>query len=229
MIENIELNDIVITKDLHIENDPEIDLIKSYLKLEEYKKKTIIDSWTQKHLDLLEMWAEKSAGYRWLHMKCSNYYKFITNLFAYPIIILSSLVGVGGFAIITPNPTDYELVLQYIFSGVNILIAILSSCQKFNKCSEYTELHNAAVINYAKFYRQIKLELSVEPENRGNAIQFCRNMKDEYDKILTTSPEILPTVIDDFNTKFKHIKHKPDVANGLLEIEQKHGNSCENV
>ena len=200
-------------------SDSELDILKAQMMIEKHNQQIIIDSWTAKNENLLEMWSQKAAGYRWLHMQCASYYKRVNNFFSYPIIIFSSVVGVGGFAIITKNPDIYEIILQYIFCIINLIVAILSSCQKFNKCAENYESHASSAIQYAKFYRQIKMELSLSKEDRSESVSFCKSMKNEYDKILTISPEILVCAIDSFNLKFPHVTHKPDVANGLVEIE----------
>ena len=59
--------------------------------------------WCDKQEKLLVKWAEKAAGYRWLHNHARLYYKKQNDRLSYPSIIIASLTGVGGFAVLNPN------------------------------------------------------------------------------------------------------------------------------
>jgi hypothetical protein len=202
-------------------NISDFELFKLQQFLEKREQAKISESWTDKQEELIHIWAIKSAGYRWLHMRAHEYYTWVNNIFSYPIIVLSSMVGVGGFAMISPEkPTRFELTLQYLFSICNMMIAILSSLHKFNRCSENSEQHHNSAIQYAKFYREIKMELTLEKKDRCNSIEFCKNIKEKYDALLSNSLEIPRHIITEFNIIFTNVNHKPDVANGMFELER---------
>ncbi|BCV07174.1 MAG: hypothetical protein Ct9H90mV1_1460 [Prasinovirus sp.] len=59
--------------------------------------------WCPKQEKLLIGWAEKAAGYRWLHNHARMFYKKQNDWLSYPCIIISSITGVGGFAVLSPN------------------------------------------------------------------------------------------------------------------------------
>ena len=61
--------------------------------------------WCEKQEKLLVRWAEKGAGYRWLHNHSRLFYKKQNDWLAYPSIVIASITGVGGFAVL--NPVSY--------------------------------------------------------------------------------------------------------------------------
>ena len=56
--------------------------------------------WCEKQEKLLIKWAEKAAGYRWLHNHARLFYKQQNDWLSYPSIIIASITGVGGFAVL---------------------------------------------------------------------------------------------------------------------------------
>ena len=71
--------------------------------------------WCEKKEKLLIRWAEKAAGYRWLHNHARLYYKQQHDCLSYPSIIIASITGVGGFAVLNPsNNDDVDPVIDLI-------------------------------------------------------------------------------------------------------------------
>ena len=62
--------------------------------------------WNEKQEKLLIKWADKAAGYRWLHNHARLFYKKRNDWLAYPSIIIASLTGVGGFAVLNPSGSE---------------------------------------------------------------------------------------------------------------------------
>jgi len=62
--------------------------------------------WCEKQEKLLIKWAEKAAGYRWLHNHARLFYKKQNDWLAYPSIVIASITGVGGFAVLNPSGND---------------------------------------------------------------------------------------------------------------------------
>ncbi len=85
--------------------------------------------WCEKQEKLLIKWAEKAAGYRWLHNHARLFYKKQNDWLAYPSIVIASLTGVGGFAVLNPSgsediSTDTKnniMIIQYFFAFLNVL------------------------------------------------------------------------------------------------------------
>ena len=198
----------------------DVEMYKAKATLEQYTRTKKTESWSTKTELLLKEWAEKAAGYRWLHLRSSELYVKYNNYLSYPIIIFSCIVGVGGLSSISgEKPTPFELITQYIFFTCNIIVSILSSIQRFNNFIEYSEKHSQAAIQYSKFYRLINMELSVDRSDREYGLDFCKNSKNEFDRLLSTSPEIPIQIIEKFNIDHRDVLNKPDVANGLTHLD----------
>jgi hypothetical protein len=181
--------------------------------------------WCPKQEKLLIGWAEKAAGYRWLHNYSRMFYKKQNDWLSYPCIIISSITGVGGFAVLSPNDQTMSdskkqqiIAVQYFFAFLNVLAGILTSVSKFNNSTKMMETHSAMCVQWSKFYRNIEMELSLETEHRGEVNVFVTKCRQEYDRLLDDSPDIPSNSIDAFNMTFPDKENKPDVCNGLNVI-----------
>jgi hypothetical protein len=180
-------------------------------------------TWCPKQEQLLVRWAEKAAGYRWLHNHARLHYKRVDNYLSYPSIVISSITGVGGFAVLNPSGNDGVseetkskiMIVQYMFAFLNVMGGILTSISKFSQSSQLAEAHSAMCVQYSKFYRNIDMELSLEPEHRGDVVEFVNTCRQEYDRLLDDAPDIPANAIIAFNIDFPDKENKPDVCNGL--------------
>lgn len=59
------------------------------------------------------------------------------------------------------------------------------------------------------------MELSLEPEHRGDVVEFVNTCRQEYDRLLDDAPDIPANAIIAFNLDFPEKDNKPDVCNGL--------------
>ena len=107
----------------------------------------------------------------------------------------------------------------YFIGTLNIITALLSSLQKFIRSTEKAEMHMHMNKIFSSFARKIILELALQPGDRKDCIEFCKICRDEYDKMITDSPQIPEKVISKFKNTFKHAQHIPEVANGLVHFE----------
>ena len=176
--------------------------------------------WCPKQEALLYKWAERAAGYRWLHNHARLRQKQISDRLTFPTIIISSITGVGGFAVLSPDGSSKKQSLiiaciQYFFATLNILSGILTSVAKFSQSQKLSEAHSLMCIQYAKYYRSIDLEMSLERKDRIPVLDFVNKCKEEYDRLLSESPDIPAETIEAFNREFPDKENKPDVCNGL--------------
>jgi len=181
--------------------------------------------WCPRQEKLLKRWGEKAAGYRWLHNHARLYYKRQNDLLSYPAIVISSITGVGGFAVLGPtdgsesDPSTRRMVviLQYVFAFLNVIGGILNSLAKFSQSNYLAEQHLLFANNYSKFYRAIDMELSIERVHRPPMLEYVNRMRDAYDKLLDDAPPVPGISIAAFNERFKDDKDitRPDICNGL--------------
>ena len=87
-----------MAKDKYDDDEDNNSLTEYTHKLQKYDS-SIMDyenNWTDKNEKLLMRWAEKAAGYEWLHNMARINFKKTHDYLSYPTIILSSITGVGG-------------------------------------------------------------------------------------------------------------------------------------
>ena len=181
--------------------------------------------WCPNQEQLLKRWAEKAAGYRWLHNHARVLYKRHHDWLSYPSIIISSITGVGGFAVLSPDTNSMSddqkqkiIIFQYFFAFMNVIAGILTSISKFNNSARLMEMHSAMSVQYSKLYRNIDMELSLETQHREDVLEFVNKTRVEYDRLLDEAPDIPSESINEFNETFPDKENKPDVCNGLSVI-----------
>lgn len=182
--------------------------------------------WCEKQENLLVRWAEKAAGYRWLHNHARLYYKKQHDYLSYPSIIIASITGVGGFAVLNPSGNEDVsvevknriMIIQYFFAFLNVLGGILTSISKFSQSANLAEAHSAMCVQYSKFYRNVDMELSLDVTHRGDVVEFVQKARADYDRLLDEAPDIPAISIRAFLTQFPEKENKPDVCNGLSII-----------
>ena len=164
--------------------------------------------WKEYHENILVDWADKALCYRWLHSKSSSKYIKLRNLYTIPVIILSTLTGTANFAL-ERVPEEYQGYCQIGIGSLNILAGIITTISQFLKINELSEAHRVSSISWDKFYRNIRVELVKCPEDRINVGYLIKSCKDEYDRLMETSPTIDTNIINEFNKTFK-VKSKID-------------------
>lgn len=79
---------------------------------------------------------------------------------------------------------------------------------QFLKIGELNEAHRAAYIAWDKFYRNIKVELAKSPTERLPPLQLLKHSKEEFDRLMETSPPIPENIIELFKITFSDGLHK---------------------
>tara|TARA_B100002019_G_scaffold97648_3_gene84024 strand:- start:10311 stop:11021 length:711 start_codon:yes stop_codon:yes gene_type:complete len=190
-------------------------------------------TWCDKQEKLLIRWAEKAAGYRWLHNHARIFYKRQNDWLAYPSIVIASITGVGGFAVLNPSGNDGVssetktriMIVQYFFAFLNVVAGILSSISKFSQSLSLSEGHSAMCVQWSKFYRSIDMELSLDTKHRANVVDFIMKCREDYDRLLDEAPDIPSISIQAFMIEFPDKENKPDVCNGLSILVSDETNS----
>lgn len=157
--------------------------------------------WTFEHENILVEWADKAMCYRWLHTKSRLKFGRINTFLTIPVIIMSTLTGTANFAQ-DKIPDDYKEYYPMIIGGINIIAGILTTIQQFLKISEFNEAHRVASIAWDKFYRNTKVELAKAPTERLPVIQMIKLSKEEFDRLMETSPPISQDIVRKFKKTF---------------------------
>lgn len=176
------------------------------------------NDWTREQEQLLVNWAEKSSGYHWLHTRSVNYYKKKNKYISLPASIFAYLAGGSSFLMY-----NVETISQYssIFIGFcGILAGILSNIHDMMRYKEESEKHRISALAFLAFFRDISVELSLEPKYRENPITYITLKRLEMDRLMEQSPTIPDEIINDFKVQFKYVSiKKPDIINSLQTIQ----------
>ena len=185
------------------------------------KRKT---EWTPDHETILVEWADKAMCYRWLHTRANGMYSTLNAFYTVPVIIISTLTGTANFAQ-DRVPANYQGIFVMFVGAFNILAGIISTIQQFLKITQLNESHRVSSIAWDKFYRNIKIELAKHPHERMSATQMIKMSKEEYDRLMETSPNIPTEIIAMFKTSFQNSENyddiiKPEICDVLVSTEK---------
>jgi hypothetical protein len=182
-----------------------------------------IISWTIEHENILIEWADKALCYRWLHAKSNELYTSKNTWYTIPVIVISTVTGTANFAQ-ERVPVDYQTYFVMLIGALNILAGIITTIQQFLKITQLNEAHRVATIAWDKFYRNIKIELAKHPDERINVVHMLKMSKEEFDRLIETSPNIPQNIIQTFkilfsnSPSFKEIK-KPEICDELVSTQ----------
>lgn len=165
--------------------------------------------WEVHHETIFIDWADKASCYSWLHNKSYLKYHMKRNMFTIPVIIMSTLTGTANFAL-ERIPVEYQDICSVAIGSVNILAGIITTVAQFLKLNELTESHRVASIAWDKFHRSIRLELIKAPEERADVTYFMKNARDEFDRLMETSPNIDKDILSVFKVELTKGKDKTE-------------------
>ena len=176
--------------------------------------------WSKEHEDILVDWADKAMCYRWLHSAANQKYATLSRWFTIPVIIISTLTGTANFAQDRISENYINLFVMVVGS-LNIIAGIISTIQQFLKINELNESNRVSSISWDKFYRNIRVELAKNPKERTPVLQMLKFYKEEFDRLMETSPPIGEDTIKKFNDKFMNTEHfdmikKPEICDSLI-------------
>ena len=182
-----------------------------------------VSEWSVEHEKILIEWADKAMCYRWLHSRANSMFSFLNACYTIPCIIISTLAGTANFAQ-QRIPEQYQPLFTMVVGGVNILGGIISTIQQFLKITQLNEAHRVSSISWDKFYRNIKIELAKHPAERIAVIHMLKMSKEEFDRLMETSPIIPDKMIAEFKNKFKNNENfeqiaKPEICDVLISTD----------
>jgi hypothetical protein len=179
--------------------------------------------WNSEHEKILVEWCDKAMCYRWLHSKAFSLYYSLNAWYTIPVIIISTLTGTANFAQ-GRIPLEYQNYFVMGIGAFNILAGIITTIQQFLKVTQLAEAHRVASIGWDKFYRNVKIELAKHPTERMEFNQIIKISKEEYDRLIETSPNVPEKIILQFKNKFKNTLDfskivKPEICDILISTE----------
>jgi hypothetical protein len=194
------------------------------------KKKEKIIHWSDENENILVEWSDIAQCYKWLNARSHAKLSYMHAWFTIPAITLSTISGTASFAQAS-LPANIQTYAPAVIGTLNIFIGILTTVQQYLKISELNEAHRVSSISWDKFARNIRIELSKAPHERMDAGPFIKICRQEFDRLMETSPMIPSDIIKEFNNKFKpnsnveeskYLKQlrKPDICDIIISAER---------
>jgi len=194
------------------------------------KKKEKKIEWSDENENILVEWSDIAQCYKWLNARAHAKLSYMHAWFTIPAITLSTISGTASFAQAS-LPANIQSYAPAVIGTLNIFIGILTTVQQYLKISELNEAHRVSSISWDKFARNIRIELSKSPKERMDAGPFIKICRQEFDRLMETSPMIPVDIVNEFNSKFKpradvpeskYLKQlrKPDICDVIVSAER---------
>lgn len=158
--------------------------------------------WTEENEKIMAEWCDIAQCYKWLHNRAHQKYSRQHAWFTIPAITLSTISGTASFAQAS-LPVAYQVYAPMVIGTLNIFIGILTTIQQYLKISELNEAHRVAAISWDKFSRNIRIELAKSPTERMDCGSFLKMSRQEFDRMMETSPSIPIPIVQEFNGTFE--------------------------
>jgi len=180
--------------------------------------------WTQEHEGILIEWADKAMCYRWLHSKSNMLYSRLNAWYTIPVIVISTITGTANFAQ-ERVPIEYQGYFSMAVGTFSLIAGIITTIQQFLKITQLNEAHRVSSIAWDKFYRNIKIEIAKHPTERMEVTQMIKMSKEEYDRLMETSPNIPEKIVAEFKTSFNKNESfeqiiKPEICDILIPTNE---------
>jgi hypothetical protein len=185
--------------------------------------------WTPENEYIMIEWCDVAQCYKWLNTRAHQKYSQQHAWFTIPTIVLSTVTGTASFAQ-TSLPLNYQPYAPMVIGTINICIGVLTTIQQYLKISELNESHRVAAIAWDKFARNIKIELAKSPLERIECGHFLKHSRQEYDRLMETSPSIPTDILAEFKKnlpgklgsdqrkKYDSLK-KPDICDTIISAK----------
>jgi hypothetical protein len=186
--------------------------------------------WSPENEMIMVEWCDVAQCYKWLNSRSHQKFSAMNAWFTIPAIVLSTISGTASFAQ-TSLPTAYQVYSPMAIGAINIFIGVLTTVHQYLKIAELNEAHRVSSISWDKFARNIRIELAKKPEERMDAGHFLKLNRQEFDRLMETSPTVNDDIIKEFNQKFqgkpgsiqrKHFDElkKPDICDTIISANE---------
>jgi len=178
-------------------------------------------SWTPYLEQYFRSSAEKAQCYAWLYNHAEQVYSYRRTFVDLPVNLISGLVGffsVGSSMMFTDDKAP-----SIALGVASLLAGILNSTKSYFSWDKKAEGCKISSVSYGKLYRFIVVELGLPREERIQANDFLKFVKDTYDRLAETSYPLPPESIQAFKKRFSSDKYasisRPEIANGLEKVK----------
>jgi hypothetical protein len=175
--------------------------------------------WSSQLEDLIAKEGEKCRGLAWLHQQAEAVSATRNNYIQLPVIVLSTLAGVGSTAS-SSLFEGYEKLSSIVIGLVSIGVGILNTLGGYFAFARKAEGHHIAYLHYSKLFSWISVELALPREERMPPQLMLKELRTAMERLAETTPLPPTFILQRFNHVFKDYKDvsKPHETNGLQKI-----------
>tara|TARA_B100001094_G_scaffold321778_1_gene370052 strand:+ start:4295 stop:4771 length:477 start_codon:yes stop_codon:yes gene_type:complete len=131
------------------------------------------------------------------HYNASLYFDTLDKFTTIPQIILTSILSTSSLTQLTDD--DESIVLAYVTAICSIILAIITSINKFFELQKYKESHKKTSFSYGKLERMIDLEMNRTNKNSFDTIY--ETITSDYNNIRESS-HLIPNYFPE-NTMYR--------------------------
>lgn len=174
--------------------------------------------WSRENEKILQDWGEAATCYRYMNFRAYLLYKNLSMIFQLPIIFFSTITGTANFAQ-DQFPASIQASVPAMIGGINIISGLLATVMQFLKINELMERHNIGSQEWGKFSREIRLELSLPPDERSDhGKKMVRMYHKRYDNLVKEVPPVPSNILKKFE---KDLPGEPGINTPeILEIHR---------
>lgn len=191
-------------------------------KPEEERPRRFLNGWSKEQERLMEEWSDIAKCYRWLHDQSEKIFHSKTLWISLPVIILTTLGGTANFGIQSMfTSEDQRKYASFTIGSISLIAGLLTTVGNYLRYPQLEESHRVASITWGKFQRLIEVELSMNPNDRMDSMDFLKICRADLDRLIEQSPPIPIEAISSFEYRFGALPRlkKPDIC-GSLEHTQ---------
>jgi len=175
--------------------------------------------WNEQLERILSNEGERSLCFSWLHNHAQKRYSKLDSYISIPVIILSTVTGFlsASTGNIIPQSSETSMAL----GGVSVTVAIMQTLASKFGWAKRSEAHKVAMQMYHKIYKFILIELALPRNERMQAKDMLKSIREQLEHLSEISPQVPDESIVAFNRKFEHSTPditKPEITNGLDPI-----------
>jgi len=186
--------------------------------------------WSQENEMILVEWCDIAQCYKWMNTRSHSKFSHLNAWYTIPTIVLSTIAGTASFALAS-LPPKLQVYTPMVIGTVNIFVGILNTIHQYLKIAELNESYRVSAISWDKYARNIRIELAKAPGERMDAGHFLKLNRQEYDRLMETSPAIPQEIVDEFmksfsgkegsveRKRFDELK-KPDICNIIISANE---------
>lgn len=174
------------------------------------------NGWNDKNERIIISIGENAASYKWMHEKCSMYYKTINRVLGIIMILFST--GLSAETVLPNDPNNIVIdILRRLFTYIITFISVLHNFLKYEQLSEQ---HMSSASEFSQLYHAIQQQMCMYRRNRTNATEYVADVLKRYDSMVINGPDINNYVISKFKNVFKNADISvPDIADRIQKIE----------